>query len=156
MNAEELMRAADLAMYAAEADGKRRYRTFDPAMLAGAVERLELEADLKRALENDELDVHYQPIVELATGHIRAVEALARWTHPVRGPIRPDVFIELAEQTGLIVPLGRRLLARGPRVAALAGPARAAPPAAPADGREPLGPRAARPGASGRDRARAR
>jgi diguanylate cyclase (GGDEF)-like protein len=112
MTAEELMQAADLAMYAAKADGKRRYRTFDPAMLAGAIERLELEADLKRALENDELDVHYQPIVELATGYIRAVEALARWTHPVRGPIRPDVFIGLAEQTGLIVPLGRRLLAR--------------------------------------------
>jgi diguanylate cyclase (GGDEF)-like protein len=112
MTAEELMRAADLAMYAAKADGKRRYRTFDPAMLAGAVERLELEAELKRALENDELDLHYQPIVELATGRIRAVEALARWTHPVRGPIRPDVFIALAEQTGLIVPLGRRLLAR--------------------------------------------
>jgi EAL domain-containing protein (putative c-di-GMP-specific phosphodiesterase class I) len=81
-------------------------------MLAGAVERLEPEAELKRALENDELDLHYQPIVELATGRIRAVEALARWTHPVRGPIRPDVFIALAEQTGLIVPLGRRLLAR--------------------------------------------
>jgi diguanylate cyclase (GGDEF)-like protein len=112
MTAEELMRAADLAMYAAKADGKRRYHTFDPAMLAGAVERLELEADLKRALENDELDVHYQPIVELGTGQIRAVEALARWTHPVRGPIRPDVFVTLAEQTGLIVALGRRLLAR--------------------------------------------
>jgi diguanylate cyclase (GGDEF)-like protein len=112
MTAEELMRAADLAMYAAKADGKRRYRTFDPAMLAGAVERLELEADLKRALEHDELDVHYQPIVELSTGRIRAVEALARWTHPRRGPIPPDVFIALAEETGLIVPLGRRLLAR--------------------------------------------
>jgi diguanylate cyclase (GGDEF)-like protein len=112
MTAEELMQAADLAMYAAKGDGKRRYRTFDPAMLAGAIERLELEADLKRALGNDELDVHYQPIVDLATGHMRAVEALARWTHPVRGPIRPDVFIALAERTGLIVPLGRRLLAR--------------------------------------------
>jgi EAL domain-containing protein (putative c-di-GMP-specific phosphodiesterase class I) len=106
------MRAADLAMYAAKADGKRRYRTFVPAMLAGAVERLELEADLKRALERDELAVHYQPIVELATGRVRAVEALARWTHPVRGPIAPDVFIALAEQTGLIVALGRHVLAR--------------------------------------------
>ncbi|MEA2385081.1 MAG: hypothetical protein QOH72_5052 [Solirubrobacteraceae bacterium] len=112
MTAEELMRAADLAMYAAKADGKRRYRTFAPAMLAGAVERLELEADLKRALERDELDVHYQPIVELATGRVRAVEALARWTHPVRGAIAPDVFIALAEQTGLIVALGRQVLAR--------------------------------------------
>jgi diguanylate cyclase (GGDEF)-like protein len=112
MTAEELMRAADLAMYAAKSDGKRRYRTFDPAMHAGAVERLELEADLKRALERDELDVHYQPIVELSTGRVRAVEALSRWTHPARGPIPPDVFIPLAEQTGLIVPLGRRLLAR--------------------------------------------
>jgi EAL domain-containing protein (putative c-di-GMP-specific phosphodiesterase class I) len=81
-------------------------------MLAGAVERLELEADLKRALARDELQVHYQPLVELATGRVRAVEALARWTHPQRGPIAPDVFIALAEQTGLIVPLGRWLLER--------------------------------------------
>jgi diguanylate cyclase (GGDEF)-like protein len=109
---EDLLRAADLAMYAAKADGKRRYRTFEPSMLAGAVERLELEADLKRAVERDELDVHYQPIVELATGVVRGVEALARWNHPQRGPVAPDVFIALAERTGLIVPLGRRLLER--------------------------------------------
>jgi diguanylate cyclase (GGDEF)-like protein len=112
MSGEDLLRAADLAMYAAKADGKRRYRTFDPSMLAGAVERLELEADLKRALERDELDLHYQPIVELETGAVRAVEALARWNHPQRGPVAPDVFIALAERTGLIVPLGRRLLER--------------------------------------------
>jgi predicted signal transduction protein with EAL and GGDEF domain len=65
MTAEELLRAADLAMYAAKADGKRRHRMYEPSMLAGAVERLELEADLKRALKRDELDVYYQPIVEL-------------------------------------------------------------------------------------------
>ena len=112
MTGEDLLRAADLAMYAAKADGKRRYRTFDPSMLAGAVERLELEADLKRALERDELEVHYQPIVELETGAVRGIEALARWTHPHRGPVAPGVFIALAERTGLIVPLGRRLLER--------------------------------------------
>jgi diguanylate cyclase (GGDEF)-like protein len=112
MSGEDLLRAADLAMYAAKADGKRRHRTFEPSMLAGAVERLELEADLKRALERDELELFYQPIVELDTGAIGAVEALARWRHPQRGPVAPDVFIDLAERTGLIVPLGRRLLAR--------------------------------------------
>jgi EAL domain-containing protein (putative c-di-GMP-specific phosphodiesterase class I) len=99
-------------MYATKADGKRRYRTFEPSMLASAVERLELEADLKRALERDELELFYQPIVELDTGAIGAVEALARWTHPQRGPVAPDGFIDLAERTGLIVPIGRRLLAR--------------------------------------------
>jgi EAL domain-containing protein (putative c-di-GMP-specific phosphodiesterase class I) len=85
---------------------------YEPSMLTGAVERLELKADLKRALERDELDVYYQPIVELGTGVVRAVEALARWNHPQRGPIPPDVFIGLAERTGLIVALGRRLLER--------------------------------------------
>jgi diguanylate cyclase (GGDEF)-like protein len=109
---DTLMRAADLAMYAAKADGKGRYRSFDPAMLAGAVERLSLERDLKLAVERDEITLHYQPVVDLVSGRARGVEALARWTHPQRGVIGPDVFIPLAEETGLIVRLGRQLLAR--------------------------------------------
>ena len=81
-------------------------------MLSGAVERLALERDLKHAILRDELDIHYQPVVDMATGRARGVEALARWTHPERGPVAPDVFIPLAEQSGMIVPLGRRMLAR--------------------------------------------
>jgi len=111
-HADERIRAADLAMYAAKGCGKGRYRSFEPSMLAGAVERMALERDLKHAILRDELDLHYQPIVDMATGRMRGVEALARWTHPERGPVFPDVFIPLAEQSGMIVPLGRRVLAR--------------------------------------------
>jgi diguanylate cyclase (GGDEF)-like protein len=107
---DTLVRAADLAMYAAKGEGKGRYRTFDPIMLAGAVERLSLERDLKLAVERNEITLHYQPVVDLVTGRARGVEALARWTHPSRGAVGPDVFIPLAEETGLIVPLGRQLL----------------------------------------------
>jgi predicted signal transduction protein with EAL and GGDEF domain len=107
-----LVRAADLAMYAAKAAGKGRYRTFEPSMLTGAVERVTLERDLKHAILCDELELHYQPVVDMGSGRARGVEALARWTHRERGPVSPDVFIPLAEATGMIVPLGRRLLAR--------------------------------------------
>jgi diguanylate cyclase (GGDEF)-like protein len=107
---DSLMRAADLAMYAAKGEGKGCYRRFDPAMLAGAVERLSLEQDLKLAVERDEIELHYQPVVDLVTGRARGVEALARWTHPERGVVGPDTFIAVAEQTGLIVPLGRQVI----------------------------------------------
>jgi diguanylate cyclase (GGDEF)-like protein len=110
--ADELIRNADLAMYAAKQDGKRRYRSFDPMMLSGAVERLELESDLRRAVENEELEIYYQPVVDLDTGRLMAMEALARWMHPTRGPIPPLVFIPMAEQGGLIVDLGRQLMRR--------------------------------------------
>jgi diguanylate cyclase (GGDEF)-like protein len=109
---DTLVRAADLAMYAAKAAGKGCSRVFDPAMLAGAVERRTLERDLKLAVERDEIELHYQPVIDLVTGRARGVEALARWTHAERGAVRPDVFIPLAEQTGLIVPLGLQLLTR--------------------------------------------
>ena len=115
-------------MYAAKAAGKGRYRTFDPAMLAGAVERRTLERDLKLAVERDEIELHYQPVVDLVTGRARGVEALARWTHPERGAVPPDVFIPLAEQIGLIVPLGRQLLdARVQRPARRCAPGSASP-----------------------------
>jgi diguanylate cyclase (GGDEF)-like protein len=111
-DAGELVRGADLAMYAAKGAGKGRYRSFEPRMLAGAVERLALSRDLKHAIEFDALELVYQPVVDMGSGRARGVEALARWTHPVRGPVGPDVFIPLAEQSGLIVPLGRRVLER--------------------------------------------
>ena len=111
-DADELVRAADLAMYAAKAGGKGRYRSFEPSMLEGAVDRLALERDLKHAILRDELELHYQPVVDMASGRARGVEALARWIHPERGFIPPDVFIPLAERSGMIVPMGRRLLAR--------------------------------------------
>ena len=111
-DADALVRAADLAMYAAKAAGKGCYRRFQPSMLSGAVDRLTLEQDLKHAIQRDELELHYQPVVDMASGRARGVEALARWTHPERGPIPPDVFIPLAERSGTLVPLGRRLLER--------------------------------------------
>jgi EAL domain-containing protein (putative c-di-GMP-specific phosphodiesterase class I) len=106
------VRAADLAMHAAKSGGKGRYRSFEPAMLSGAVERLALARDLKWAIENDALDLHYQPVVDMGSGRARGVEALARWRHRERGCIPPDVFIPLAERSGLIVALGRRVLER--------------------------------------------
>ena len=115
MDAEALVRAADLAMYGAKADGKRGYRRYRPAMLEGALERLELEGALKRAVESDAIELHYQPILQLGGDRVIGVESLARWTHPDRGSIPPDRFIPLAEQTGVIVPLGRNLLARACR-----------------------------------------
>jgi diguanylate cyclase (GGDEF)-like protein len=111
-DADELVRAADLAMCAAKGGGKASYRSFEPSMLAGTVERLALAADLRRAIDGNEIELHYQPVVDMSNGRLRGVEALARWTHRDRGAVAPDVFIPLAEQSGMIVPLGRKLLAR--------------------------------------------
>lgn len=111
-DAEDLMRNADVAMYVAKTTGKGRYEVFRPEMHSSVVERLRLEADLRSAIDREELTVHYQPIVDLDTGQAVAVEALARWSHPERGDVPPSVFIPVAETTGLIGRLGVWLLRR--------------------------------------------
>jgi diguanylate cyclase (GGDEF)-like protein/PAS domain S-box-containing protein len=104
--AEELLRNADVAMYMAKEAGKGRYQVFEPAMHDTALKRLELKADLQRAVDNDEFILHYQPIIVLASGEIEGLEALVRWKHPHRGMVAPLDFIPLAEETGLIVEIG--------------------------------------------------
>ncbi|MGH8975169.1 MAG: putative bifunctional diguanylate cyclase/phosphodiesterase, partial [Acidimicrobiia bacterium] len=106
----QLLRNADIAMYTAKRGGKRRYEIFQSEMHTAAVDRLEIEADLRRALDRRELTLQYQPIVALDTGRISGVEALVRWRHPERGLLAPDAFIPLAEETGLICELGRQIL----------------------------------------------
>ncbi len=106
----ELLRNADLAMYCAKAGGQNRHETFEPAMHATVLGLLELEADLRRALEQQEFVVHYQPVYELPTGRLAKVEALVRWQHPKRGLLGPGEFVAAAEDKGLIVPLGKWVL----------------------------------------------
>jgi diguanylate cyclase (GGDEF)-like protein len=107
---EGVLRHADLALYLAKASGRDRYEFFHDALHASAMERAGLESDLRQAVLGHAIEVHYQPTVDLARGRVAGVEALARWDHPVRGPISPGVFIPIAESTGLIVELGRQVL----------------------------------------------
>ncbi|MDQ5857742.1 MAG: EAL domain-containing protein [Acidobacteriota bacterium] len=109
-DAETLLQNADTAMYRAKEQGRDNYQLYAPEMSARASERLSLENRLRQALPNDELVLHYQPIVDLKSGRVRGAEALLRWRHPERGLLLPAEFITLAELSGLIAPIGRWVL----------------------------------------------
>ena len=128
---EDILRDADIALYQSKASGNGRLAVFDQGMHASTVARWRMENELRRALDRNELRLLYQPIMSLATGEVKELEALVRWQHPERGLITPDAFVPLAEETGLIVPLGywvlreacadlRRWQARAPAMERLA------------------------------------
>jgi EAL domain-containing protein (putative c-di-GMP-specific phosphodiesterase class I) len=106
---EELLREADTAMYQAKGRDEG-YRVFDPEMYDQALKRLQLESDLRHGIEAEEFVVHYQPVMNLQTGEVWGAEALLRWNHPERGLLEPSQFVEVAEESGLIVPIGRQVL----------------------------------------------
>ncbi|HEU5062873.1 MAG TPA: EAL domain-containing protein [Solirubrobacterales bacterium] len=117
VNAELLIRDADAAMYRAKEGGRARCVLFDAEMRAGAMRRLEVERELRHALDRDELALRYQPVVNLRSGEITGLEALVRWRHPKRGTLDPGDFVEIAEDSGLIEPIGRWVQERACRQA---------------------------------------
>lgn len=114
-NVKDMLRDADIAMYRAKDQGKAQHVVFDQDMHERAVARLQLETDLRRAVERDSFEVYYQPIISIKTGAILGLEALVRWAHPDRGLISPARFIQVAEETGLIVPIDRFVMRRACR-----------------------------------------
>ncbi|HXF42786.1 MAG TPA: PAS domain S-box protein [Pyrinomonadaceae bacterium] len=117
--AEDYLRDADSAMYRAKEGGSSRYEVFDSEMLDQNRQLLKIETDLRHALDRNEFEVHYQPIVDLTTGTVDEFEALIRWHHPALGIVPPATFINIAEETGLIVPLGRWILEAACRQASM-------------------------------------
>ncbi|WP_249171889.1 bifunctional diguanylate cyclase/phosphodiesterase [Erythrobacter sp. JK5] len=117
-DADTLMQSADLALYHAKVGGRAQTRFFDKTMTRDLVRRREIEDELRAALQRDELSIFFQPIVDLETGKIRTFEALVRWFHPEKGELRPDEFIPVAEETGVIVTLGNWITAQAARTAA--------------------------------------
>lgn len=107
---ETVLRNADTAMYAAKASGKACVRRFDPSMHRDAMEWIELESDLRLAIDRREFLLEYQPLMRMDTGRVKGFEALVRWQHPLRGYVTPGVFLPIAEETGMIVPIGRWVL----------------------------------------------
>jgi diguanylate cyclase (GGDEF)-like protein len=115
---ETVMQSADLALYHAKVGGRNQLRFFDPSMTRDLVRKKEIETELRAAIRKDELSIFFQPIVDLKTGKIRTFEALVRWFHPEKGELRPDEFIPVAEETGVIITLGNWITAQAAKAAA--------------------------------------